>query len=710
MSYLIKETTHESLAQTLLNEINTRRSTYHYFIGNIIEWDTPSIPDTPLATRQYEYDTRNGIIATKRINPIDASLVVRRIDWEANEVYDQYDADYSSTNVAATGAMSLKDANFYALTTSFNVYVCLNNNQGNTSTEEPQGTDPLPIQYADGYIWKYMFTVPLSSRNKFLTADYIPVQTSVNNSFFSDGQVDSVVINNPGSGYLGNSEVTLAVSGTFGSGAGNVTANLRPILNDAGQFISVLIDDEGNNYTSASIVITDNLGAGDSYYKGVASSYITNIGANYTANVVTNTTAIVTTTGALQPTDAATVELVYQNNTIVGIRITNSGSGYNPNVAANTTVVIATSGNVQPTTNATANVSFNSTAVLTPVLLDGRIDRILIEDPGTGYSSNIQTTLSLVGDGTGAVLTPFVNSAGQIEDVIVENRGVGYTYLDVTVLGDGTGADLSVNLATPDLNSAQSTVELSALDGAIYNIRVANVGIGYNTTANVSVVGDGTGFSGTVFRTASNTIDYIEVTNPGSGYSYAYATINSLYGANAVLYPIISPFGGHGKNVVKELFADTIMMYSTINGDTIHGKQIANDYRQFGIIKDPLKYGSQEKYANVSGTPCYLVTVDNVGTLTNDTVLTIENDIYEFQVVEVDSTTNQLVLTNMNRYNLDAGTLLYDAITDITYIVQSIDQTPSINKLSGDLLYIDNRTSVAYNENQLVTLRTVIKF
>lgn len=710
MSFLLKETIHESLAQTLYNEIVTRKSTYHYFIGRNLEWDTPSVPETPVATHQYEYTTRNNIIATKRINPTDVSFVIRRINWLSGEVYDQYDPDYSASNLASSGASSLKDAEFYVMTTSYNVYKCLFNSGGVASTEEPQGTDPLPINYADGYMWKYMFTVPLSSRNKFLTADYIPVNTSVNNSFFSDGQVETVVVVNAGSGYLGNAEVTMSVLGTFAAGNGNVVASVTPVFNDAGQIVDVRITNPGNNYTSANVSIVDLNGSGESYYKSVKAVYVTNIGAGYVANVVSNTTATVVTSGVHQPTDTALVELLYQNNTAVGIKLTNKGTGYNSNVIANTSVVIATTGNSQPTTNATSNISFVTDAIVTPVLLDGVVDRVLIEDPGIGYSSNIQTTIVLAGDGTGAVLLPFVNGAGEVEDVIIENRGNGYTYLNLTVVGDGTGASLSVNLATSDLNSTQSTVELSALDGAIYAVRVANAGVGYNTTANINIVGDGINFSGIVHRSNANTISYIEVSNPGSGYTFATANISNPYGSNAVLYPIFSPFGGHGKNAVKELFADTLMLYSTINEDTIHGKPINNDYRQFGIIKDPLNFSADTKHGNVLGTPCYLVTVSSLGTLTTDDILSIENDIYEFGVIEVIPATNQLVLTNLNNYNLDAGTLLYDAATDTTCVVYAVDGMPDINKLSGDMLYMDNRTSVAYNENQLVTLRTVIKF
>lgn len=621
MSFLLKDTIHQTLAETLYNEILSRRSNYHYFIGKVMDWGTPSTPDTPSTNRQYEYDTRNHIIASKKISFTDVSMVVRRIDWTSGTVYDQYNGDYDSTFTSSTDAESLKDSDFYALTNEYNVYKCLFNNDGADSTDQPTGTDPIPVTYDDGYIWKYMYTIPLSLRNKFLTSSYMPVQTSVLNAFYSDGQIDSVIVDNPGSGYFGNAEVTLTVGGTFKSGNGNVVAQLTPIFNSNGQFISVVIDNAGNNYNTANITITDNHGTGTGYY-----------------------------------------------NT-------------------------------------------SSTAVLTPVVYNGKIDRILIEDPGTDYSANIQTTITYNGDGTGAVLTPYINAAGELEDVIIENRGSGYTYLDIEIVGDGANANAYVNLSTGDLNTVQSTVELAAIDGAIYSIRVANVGDGYNTNATISVSGDGSGFSANVILdNTNNTVSYIEVLNPGSGYTYATASITAPYGANANVIPIIGPKGGHGSNAVKELFADAIMLYSTINNEKIHGKNVNNDYRQFGIIKDLEIFGDDTLYTGTTGTSCYLITVDDVQSLAADATLTIEGDTSkEFEVVEVYAATNQLLVTNLNNYGIAEGSILNDPDTDVTYIVQSVDETPTINKLSGDLLYIDNRTTVSYSDQQLVTLRTVIK-
>lgn len=623
MSFLLKESIHGTLVDAVYNEIFSRRSNYYYFIGKVQPWTTPTSPDTPLTTQTYEQQTRNFIIATKKIQVLDVSYVVPRIDWTSGRVYDQFDGDYSSSYPASTGATSLKTAQFYVLTTDFNVYKCIFNNNGIPSTSKPTGIDATTTTTADGYIWKYLYTIPLSLRNRFLTEDYMPVQKSVLNPFYSNGEIDRIIIDNYGSGYLGNAEVTLSVNGVFGSGTGNSIANIVPVFNTAGQFVDVIIRNAGNNYVSANISITDNAGTGTGFY---------------------NTASI---------------------------------------------------------------------ANLIPVLYNTAVDRVLIVDPGINYSSNVQTTAVLTGDGANASLLPFVNEAGEVEDIIIVNRGDGYTFVDIEIVGDGSNANAYVELSTGDLDTNQSTVELAAIDGAIYNFRIINAGDGYSN-ANIFVSGDGSGFAGTVNISNTNTISSISVTSPGTGYTFANVSITGS-GANANLTAIISPVNGHGFNPVKELFADSLMFYSTINNERLHGVDVNNDYRQFGIIKDIKQFANSRAFANVTGTSCYLVTVDTItndlgNTLAADTILTLKGDTTrEFEVVEVVTSNSQVLITNLNNYSLLEDDILNDPDTDSDFTIETIDRYPTINKFTGDMLFIDNRTKVSYSDQQLVTLRTVIK-
>lgn len=708
MSFLLKESVHQSLIETLYNEIISNRSIYYYFIGNILQWENELVPGIPLDTAAYEKYTRDGIISVKRINLRDVSLVVPRRDWSSNVVYDQYD-DYSSSVLSNSGSPSLKNSNFYVLSSNYNVYKCLYNNEGANSTIEPSETDFTPINTSDGYIWKYMYSIPLANRNKFLTYDYMPVQRAINLGYYANGEISSVVILEGGSGYNNNTATTLSVTGNFNSGNGNVLANITPVINQSGEIIDTVITNPGYNYQYATISINDTQGTGTSLYKGLGNVKILSVGSGYITNAIINTTATIATTGAVQPTSNAKANLIFSQNSLVDVVIVNPGSGYSSNVISNTSITILTTGSYQPTSNATANLFFNSKAILKPILYEGRIESIVIEDPGTGYSTNLTTSVSVIGDGVGAVLTPYINSVGQVEDIIIESRGYGYTSAELFISGPGSGANAITNLSQyTDLETIQSIVEVTAIDGSVNAIRINDGGDSFSH-ANISLLGDGVGFAGNVV-VFNNSISKITIDSPGSGYTFGNVIITGD-GANSNLTAIISPPGGHGKDAVTELFCDAIMMTSTINNDLNHGYYIGNDYRQFGIIKDLKKYNSGLLFDNVIGSACFLVSSSSGFTnLERDDVLysNVNGVLRYFEVVEVPALTKALLL-NKNNYTITTGDILTGVNSGQSYTISYVDKTPDINKSSGRLLYIDNRTAVSHTEQQLVTLRTVIR-
>jgi hypothetical protein len=709
MPFLLKDSFHQSLVETVYNDFLSRRSNYYYFIGRVIDWEDEAAPEAAQDTYDYEYAVRNNIITTKKINLRDVSFVLTRRDWASGTVYDQYDPNYSSSYPAYSGATSLREATFYVLTSEFNVYKCLFNNNNSASTVEPTGVETTPITMADGYVWKYMYTMSLATRNRFLTADYMPVQRSVTNAFYSEGEISSIVIDSQGSGYLGNSSVTLTVSGEFLGGNGNVIANLIPVFNAQGEFIDVRISNSGNNYKTATIVINDVTGTGRSHFKGLSNVRIYSPGNGYVSAAVSNTTATIATTGVFQPTANAFANLIFVGNLLTDVVITNPGSGYTAAAQANTTITISTTGNTQPTSNATANLFFANTAILTPVLYNGIIEDVLIVDPGTNYDSNIQTTITVTGDGTGAVLTPYINAAGQLEDIIIEERGTGYTHADINIVSaTGSNANAYVNLSLNDLETLQTVVELAAVKGTINAFRVNNIGQDYSY-ANVVVTGNGVNFTGNVVL-LDNSVSYIEVITPGQNYTYANVTITGD-GSNANVSAILSPRDGHGSDAVAELFADAIMFTSTVNNERNHNIPVTNDYRQFGILKNIKTFGEPSSYTSLLGAATYLLTLDNISGITEDSELVHYDGSLRkyFYVVRTVPEAKQVIVQDLNEHDIEVNDVLVDPLTDIPYTIQSIDATPDINKFSGQLLYIDNRTTVSHNDQQLVTLRTVIR-
>ena len=137
---------------------------------------TDAAPLTPVDSIQDEFYTFDDLLAAKKIASSDVSFVIPRRNWTTSTVYDYYRHDYgnritgtTTTQTANSGATTLFDATFYVLTTARNVYKCLDNNGNAASTTEPTGTSTSILTTADGYKWKYMYSLSATQQANFLS-------------------------------------------------------------------------------------------------------------------------------------------------------------------------------------------------------------------------------------------------------------------------------------------------------------------------------------------------------------------------------------------------------------------------------------------------------------------------------------------------------------------------------------------------------------
>ena len=213
---MFKQTFKKTIADAVYQEVTSKTAKYYHWFGKENTWEdflSPFIPsstsDTPGAPSEnfrYELHVRRDILTAKLIKPSDVSYVARRIDWNTGVVYDMYDDAYESTTgygygPAYSGAIRLEDANFYVLTNEYNVYKCIDNNDNSPSTYQPTGTTPDVFETSDGYKWKFMYGIPVSLRNRFLSSAYMPVSTSLKTQFYSSGTISNIAIENGGGNY-----------------------------------------------------------------------------------------------------------------------------------------------------------------------------------------------------------------------------------------------------------------------------------------------------------------------------------------------------------------------------------------------------------------------------------------------------------------------------------------------------------------------------
>ena len=224
---------------------------------------TDAAPLTPVDSIQDEFYTFDDLLAAKKIASSDVSFVIPRRNWTTSTVYDYYRHDYgnritgsTSVQTANSGATSLFDATYYVMSSTYNVYKVLDNNSNAASTTEPTGTSTAVLTTADGYKWKYMYTLSATQQSNFLSTDFMAVATNGTVSAAAvDGAVRIVKIKSAGTGGSNGTHTGIAIRGDGSSGTVSVTVA-------GGVITAVTVTNVGSGYTFAYIRNADIVTAG----------------------------------------------------------------------------------------------------------------------------------------------------------------------------------------------------------------------------------------------------------------------------------------------------------------------------------------------------------------------------------------------------------------------------------------------------------------
>jgi hypothetical protein len=138
----------------------------------------------------------------------------------------------------------------------------------------------------------------------------------------------------------------------------------------------------------------------------------------------------------------------------------------------------------------------------------------------------------------------------------------------------------------------------------------------------VTIIGDGKGAKAySLVDKSDGSIANVAMISIGSSYTRAKALIssNSIHGAGATANVVISPSGGHGKNPVRELYADKVMLNVQFNGAegvSANGNGYIpsnTEFRTISVLRDPIlkvdannNTTTTENVANTSNAPVTL--------------------------------------------------------------------------------------------------------
>lgn len=305
--------------------------------------------------------------------------------------------------------------------------------------------------------------------------------------------------------------------------------------------------------------------------------------------------------------------------------------------------------------------------------------------------------------------------------------------------------------------NSQSSGQLKV---ALISDRGSGLGV-FRSYTNVPIVGDGTGAEATIVVGNDSTVESINITSGGSGYTYGTVDLESagITGDQLPVFEIIiPPDGGHGFNIYKELGAKNVLLYSRIENDNLNPDFITgNKIARVGVIKNPTSFGTtsiltDQKVSNTYAikltgnietalfSPNSIITqTTGIGTAVGrvvsydnrtgvlkywqdrsivgfETGSTIQSSISEYGYNLIGfSTSGGQISGASNNLSIDAGfTGISTTINSMTYNLGQYFtnglSNPEVQKYSGDMIYIDNRPSITRSVNQKEDIKVILQF
>ncbi|NBO99032.1 MAG: hypothetical protein EBU90_02720 [Proteobacteria bacterium] len=323
-----------------------------------------------------------------------------------------------------------------------------------------------------------------------------------------------------------------------------------------------------------------------------------------------------------------------------------------------------------------------------------------------------------------------------------------------------------------DSSVDNTAVRDNAVDGSIKIVTITNRGVGLGTAnrtyTRVPIKGDGTGAECTIVVNNDSKVETVTVSSQGSGYTYGNVDLLAGGVPTGTTRPtfnvIISPKGGHGADIYRELGAYNVLLYSRIendiqNPDFITGNQIA----RVGIVENP-KVSSGTLLTSDKASAVYALKLTGIGyssatfiadSYVKQTVATgttavgrvvsydqttgvlkywqdrslagfntvgvaVTNPTYGFDLTEFTSspsTGGSLTIVPSSGSNLAIDTSFTGISTVINsrtyYLGQEFTNglaNPEVKKYSGNIIYVDNRPAITRSSNQKEDIKVILQF
>jgi hypothetical protein len=329
--------------------------------------------------------------------------------------------------------------------------------------------------------------------------------------------------------------------------------------------------------------------------------------------------------------------------------------------------------------------------------------------------------------------SPLIAVDGELVYLEVEEGGSGYVHSNISVSSFTSGTNL---ITVANTNNLAANMALSGLGIAggchiesidTLNLRIrlsantsANGGGSGNTvavTTRVLIDGDGQNAIALARVGANTEIDEIILTTYGRDYTRANISVFGT-GTGCNVRAVLPPKYGHGFNSAKELGASSVMIAMKIGEiDSTEGGLISTGttFRQYGLLRDPHKYGSNQVVASANANTVISQTTDL--TIISGSSYNLDEFVYQgpsantatFSGFVNAQDANVVRLTRVQGTPVTGGPLK-GVSTNPTGRAVVVTKNPEFQPYTGDMLYVDNIVKTQRTDGQAESIKFVVRF
>ena len=497
----------------------------YYVIGSSVDREN-EIENTQFEKREFQ---RRAIFGTK-VSINNVKYMFLRRPWESGTVYNQFDdlVDVEQSNIYVTVLEGEQEEGPYK------VFKCISNNRGAASTVKPSlnALDPaIEVELSDGYIWKYMFTIPVAEYNEYSTRTSLPYVEDTSVSRFTKEQISNIIIEDTVPNLFSQYDPGTLRLNSILAGTQENSYNIEL------QTFDVAPRSGSGSYNNMYLRSQDD----GKVFDIIDSTVPNSSSANRTLNLVVSSATDIRTIGYTNFTsnfeivpkiDVSPSNTISANEIDQSFAVTNNGqNNYVINGAANPTLSLVRGQTYQFNVSATGHPFWLQTDVPTWPFINTSV-----------LNTNDGVTNNGTADGTITYTVPT-----DAPDTIYY-RCENHPTMSGTIQISGAGTSLNTNAVAYGRLDANGTLD---------EVKFVNKGNGYKfATAKVSL-------PPALAQTYTNVEDATR------------------------LRVIVSPKNGHGSDPVSELAMSRIAVSANILSDAQTQIPDTNTYTKVGLLKNP---------------------------------------------------------------------------------------------------------------------------